>query len=103
MLDPAYTLDIASEPRWSVDDASSRNERLSQRTKTSFPARSDPLSRRAGTVAQGRRLPHREEAGDRRYPATCNPDRTRRPLTEEQQELATLNLPLARALAGRMR
>ena len=41
--------------------------------------------------------------GDRRYPATCNPNRARQPLTEEQQELATRNLSLARALAGRMR
>jgi RNA polymerase sigma factor (sigma-70 family) len=98
-MDPAYTLDVASETRWSVDDASARNKRLSQRTKSSFPERCDPLD----PAAQGQRSPHREKQGDRRYPAKCNPDRAKRPLTEEQQELATRYLPLARALAGRMR
>ena len=56
-----------------------------------------------GTAAQGPQSPDREKQGDRRYPATCNPNRARQPLTEEQQELATSNLSLARALAGRMR
>jgi RNA polymerase sigma factor (sigma-70 family) len=86
-----------------VDDTSSPNKRLSRRTKTSFPPRCDPLSRRAGTAAQGPQSPDREKQGDRRYPPTCNPNRARQPLTEEQQELATHHLSLARALAGRMR
>jgi RNA polymerase sigma factor (sigma-70 family) len=98
-MDPAYTFDIASETRWSVDDASSRNQRLSQRTKTSFPARCDPLD----PTAKGQQSTHREKQGDRRYPPTCNPNRARQPLTKEQQELATQNHSLARALARRMR
>jgi RNA polymerase sigma factor (sigma-70 family) len=99
MMDPAYTLDVASETRWSVDDASARNQRMSQRTKSLFPARCDPLDPAAG----GWRSTNREKEGDRRYLAKCNPNRARQPLTEEQQDLATRYLPLARSLASRMR
>lgn len=99
VMDPARNIDDSSETRWSVDDESSRNERLSRRTKSSFPARCDPRD----PAARGRRSPYREKQGDRRYPAKCNPNRAKGPLTQEQQELATHYLPLARALAGRMR
>jgi RNA polymerase sigma factor (sigma-70 family) len=45
---------------------------------------------------------HGAERSDRRYPASCNPNRARVPLTVEQQGLATRYLPLARSIAARV-
>jgi RNA polymerase sigma factor (sigma-70 family) len=81
-----------------VDDAPSRRQRTRRTNSPSFSARCNPFD----PSAQDSYTPEVEKQGDRRYPESCNPNRTRLPLTEEQQGLATRYLPLARSLAKRM-
>ena len=61
-----------------------------------FPARTNP-NRPGGCGGPSSWPETRGEA--RPIPAKCDPTRSRRPLTEEQRELATRYMPMARALA----
>lgn len=56
----------------------------------------------AGPTLGQKRLRHGDRQEDRRYPRSCNPDRSRRPLTVEQQRLATRYLPMAKSMAMRV-
>jgi RNA polymerase sigma factor (sigma-70 family) len=63
-----------------------------------YPERCNPTPA-VGPRKQAGKAPRR---GDRRYPRSCKPKRSRPPLTAEQQRLATRYLPLARSLAARL-
>lgn len=83
--------------RWIVDQDVSRNRQRSQASRAAFSKRANPNAE----SDQGRDCRRLQAGAD--YPARCDPRRSRGPLTEQQRELATCYLPLARALARRMR
>jgi len=82
-----------------VDKNTARSQRSSQQDRQSFSPRTHPDRPPDG----GNRIDSRSERGDCRYPERCNPNRTRPPLDDDQQGLATRYLPLARSLARRMK
>jgi len=81
-----------------VDEKTARSQRPIQPDRQSFSPRTHPDR----PPDSGNRIDSRSERGDRRYPERCNPNRTRPPLDDDQQGLATRYLPLARSLARRM-
>src|SRR5262249_34612986 len=84
--------------RWTVDARITPSRRRSPRDGRAYPGRCHPASAPRGRSQAGQA----PRPGDRRYPESCNPNRKRPPLTDEQQRLATRYLPLARSLAARL-
>jgi RNA polymerase sigma factor (sigma-70 family) len=82
-----------------VDEKTARSQRPIQPDRQSFADRTNPDR----PPDRGNRTASAPEHGDRRYPDRCNPNRTRPPLDEDQQGLATRYLPLARSMARRMK
>ncbi len=82
-----------------MDEKTARSQRPIQPDRQSFSPRTHPDR----PPDSGNRFDSRSERGDCRYPERCNPNRTRPPLDEDQQGLATRYLPLARSLARRMK
>ncbi len=82
-----------------MDKNTERSQRLTQPDRQSF----SPRTRPDRPPDSSNRIDSRSERGDCRYPERCNPNRTRAPLDEEQQGLATRYLPLAHSLARRMK
>jgi len=82
-----------------VDENTARSRRSTQPDRQSFSPRTHPNRPPDG----GSRIDSRADRSDCRYPDRCNPNRTRQPLDEDQQGLATRYMPLARSLARRMK
>lgn len=82
-----------------MDEKTARSQRPIQPDRQSFSPRTHPDR----PPDSGNRIDSRSERGDRRYPERCNPNRTRPPLDDDQQGLATRYLPLARSMARRMK
>ena len=82
-----------------MDEKTARSQRPIQPDRQSFSPRTHPDR----PPDSGNRIDSRSERGDCRYPERCNPNRTRPPLDDDQQGLATRYLPLARSLARRMK
>ncbi len=82
-----------------MDEKSARSHRQSNSDRQSFPSRTHPNR----PLESGNEGDFRSERDDHGYPESCNPRRTRPPLDEDQQALATRFLPLARSLASRMK
>jgi RNA polymerase sigma factor (sigma-70 family) len=81
-----------------MDQKTARSQRLNQPDRESFSPRTHPNR----PSKSGNQVDSGSEHDDRGYPERCNPNRTRQPLDEDQQGLATRYLPLARSLASRM-
>ncbi len=81
-----------------MDEKSARTQRPTHTDRQAFPPRTHPnLAPERGNSSESR-----SERGDRGYPESCNPNRTRPPLDEDQRSLAARYMPLARSLARRM-
>ncbi|MGA2704245.1 MAG: sigma-70 family RNA polymerase sigma factor [Isosphaeraceae bacterium] len=82
-----------------MDEKTARSQRPIQPDRQSFSPRTHPDR----PPDSGNRIDSRSERGDCRYSERCNPNRTRPPLDDDQQGLATRYLPLAHSLARRMK
>jgi RNA polymerase sigma factor (sigma-70 family) len=82
-----------------VDKNTARSQRSIQPDRQSFSPRTHPDH----PPDRVNRIDSRSEHSDCRYPGRCNPNRTRPPLDDDQQGLATRYMPLARSLARRMK
>ena len=83
-----------------MDEKTARSQRSNQPDRQSFSPRTHPDR---PPERGNNRIESRSERCDGRYPERCNPNRTRPPLDDDQQGLATRYLPLARSLARRMK